>query len=216
MTPGPDAPDPLEPLRSRQWLAEARRKAIHLCFIVLPLDLLHEALPWPRGRRQFALLFLLLTVGAMALDLLRLHERRVRRFFRDFFGEMIREHESFSLLGSTYLLLASLLAIEIFPQPVAATALGFTVVGDAFGALVGRAYGRHRFFNKSLEGAAGCFVACLLWGAVAATTAHLPMGVVVAGALAATVVEMLPIPLDDNLGITLASGFLMKVLLSGA
>ena len=28
--------DPLEPLRSAQWLTEARRKAIHLSFIVLP------------------------------------------------------------------------------------------------------------------------------------------------------------------------------------
>ena len=31
---------------------------------------------------------------AMAVDLLRLHEQRVRTFFREFFGEMIREHES--------------------------------------------------------------------------------------------------------------------------
>ena len=78
-------------------------------------------------------------------------------------GEMIREHEAFSLLGSTYLLLASLLAIEIFPQPIAAAALGFTVLGDAFGALVGRAWGRHRILNKSLEGALGCLLAWLGW-----------------------------------------------------
>ena len=214
MTPAPAAPDPLEPLRSPQWLAEARRKAIHLLFIVLPIELLHETLPWPRGHRQFALLFAILTFAAMSLDVLRLHEQRVRQFFRGFFGEMIREHESFSLLGSTYLLLASLLAIEVFPQPVAAAALGFTVLGDAFGALVGRAYGRHRFFNKSLEGAAGCLVACLAWGAVVAASANVPAQVLVAGALMATVVEMLPIPLDDNLGITLASGFLMKLMLA--
>jgi dolichol kinase len=211
----PKPADPLEPLRRPQWLAEARRKAIHLGFVVLPLGLLHEFLPWPRGRAQFALLFVMLTVGAIAIDLLRLHDHRVRGFFRTFFGELIREHERFSLLGSTYLLLASLLAIEIFPQPVAAAALGFTVLGDALGALVGRAYGRHRFFNKSLEGAAGCLVACLLWGAYVAAVAHVPVPALVLGALVATVVEMLPIPLDDNLGITLASGFAMKLMLGG-
>ena len=211
MSSAPARPDPLEPLRSPQWIAEARRKAIHLCFIVLPLELVHEVLPWPRGHRQFEFLFMVLTVAAMAIDLLRLHEQRVRGFFSEFLGGMIREHEAFGLLGSTYLLLASLLAIAIFPQPIAAAALGYTVLGDAFGALVGRAIGRRKFFNKSLEGAAGCLSACLVWAAYVVAFAHVPAPVAVAGALAATVVEMLPIPLDDNLGITLAAGFVMKL-----
>lgn len=213
VNPRNPVPDPLEPLRRPQWLSEARRKAVHMAFIVLPLDLLHETLPWPRGRAQFALLFVLLTAGAMALDLLRLHDHRVKRFFREFFGEMIREHEAFGLLGSTYLLLASLLAIEIFPQPVAAAALGFTVLGDAMGALVGRAYGRHRFFNKSVEGALGCLAACALWSVYVHASGHVPVGVLAVGACVATAVEMLPIPLDDNLGITLAAGFAMKALM---
>jgi dolichol kinase len=210
--PAPLSADPLEPLRSPQWLSEARRKAIHLAFILLPLDLLHEVLPWPRGHRQFALLFVVLTVGAVAMDLLRIHENRVRRFFREFFGELIREHERFSLLGSTYLLLAALLAIEIFPQPVAAAALGFTVLGDAMGALVGRAWGKHRFFNKSLEGGLGCLLACCAWAGYVAWATPLTLPVLLAGALAATLVEILPIPLDDNLGITLGAGYVMKLL----
>lgn len=205
--------DPLKPLRSRQWLTEARRKAIHLSFIVLPLELLLEALPWPRGRAEFRVLFLVLTASAIAIDVLRIHERRVRTFFRQFFGEMIREHERLSLLGSTYLLLAALLSIELFPQPIAATAIGFTVLGDAFGALVGRAWGRHKVFNKSLEGGLGCLVACLLWVAFVTQVGGVPVHVAVAGAIVATVVEMLPIPLDDNLGITLASGYTMRLLM---
>lgn len=211
--PARTSPDPLEPLHRPEWLSEARRKAIHVGFLILPLDLLHEVLPWPRGRHQFELLFIVLTASAIGLDLLRLHENRVRRFFRDFFGELIREHERFSLLGSTYLLLAALLAIEIFPQPVAAAALGFTVLGDAMGALVGRGWGRHRVFNKSIEGAAGCFVACVAWASYVAYVSPLTLPVMVAGALVATLVEVLPIPLDDNLGITLASGYAMKLLL---
>ncbi len=204
--------DPLEPLRSPQWLTEARRKAIHLTFIVLPLELLLEVLPWPRTHREFRALFLALTAGAVALDVLRIHERRVRTFFRQFFGEMIREHERLSLLGSTYLLLAALISVEVFPQPLAAAALGFTVLGDAMGALVGKAYGRHKVFNKSFEGAAGCLLACLVWAAVVTQVAHVPWHITVAGAIAGTLVEMLPIPLDDNLGITLAAGYTMKLM----
>jgi dolichol kinase len=209
----PPAPnDPLEPLRSPGFLTEARRKAIHLGFIILPLELLYETLPWPRGRTEFRILFLALVVGAITIDLLRIHEQRVRQFFRQFFGEMIREHERFSLLGSTYLLIAALLSIEIFPRSVAAAALGFTVLGDAFAAMVGRAYGRHRLFNKSLEGGLGCLFACLAWGGFLVMGGRMEWQVALAGALVASLVELLPIPLDDNLGITLASGYAMKLL----
>jgi len=209
----PTAADPLRPLRSRPWLREARRKAIHVSFLVLPLQLWLEWLPWPRTRVEFRLLFLGLTVAAVALDVLRIHERRVRTFFRRFFGELIREHERMSLLGSSYLLLAALLAVELFPQPVAAAALGYTVLGDAMGALVGRAWGRHRVFNKSVEGGFGCLAACLAWAACMAGSGAVPWGVALAGALVATAVEILPIPLDDNLGITLAAGYAMRLLL---
>lgn len=204
--------DPLAPLRSRSWLSEAQRKAIHIGAVILPLGMLYEWLAWPRGRHQWALLLVVLTAIAVTIDVVRIHDHRVRIFFRRFFGELIREHESFNLLGSTYLLIASLLAVEIFPQPVAAAAIGFTVLGDGVAALVGKAWGRTRFFNKSLEGAAGGLVACLLWAAFLAGAGVLPWGVVVAGALVASLVELLPIPLDDNLGITLASGFLMRTL----
>jgi dolichol kinase len=205
---------PLEPLRSRQWLNEAQRKAVHLAFLVLPLDVLFELLPFPRGRAQWRLVLIALSVSAIAFDLLRIHEQRVKRFFQEFFGELIREHEEFSLMGSTYLLIASLLAIEMFPREIAAAAIGFTVLGDAFAAMVGKAWGRRPFFRKTLEGAAGGLVACVAWGAVLAALGALPFGVAMAGAVAASLIEFLPIPLDDNLGMTLVSGYVMKLLLS--
>jgi acyl phosphate:glycerol-3-phosphate acyltransferase len=201
-----------EPLTRKEWQAEARRKAIHLSFLVLPLVLLLEPLPWPRSRGEFRILFLVLTATAIALDVLRIHERRVRTIFRRFFGELIRQHEALSLLGSTYLLLAALIAIEVFPQPIAAVALGFTVLGDAASALVGRAWGRHKLFGKSWEGTLGCLVTCLAWAACVTHAAGLPLQITVAGAFVATLVEVLPIPLDDNLGITLAAGYTMKLM----
>jgi dolichol kinase len=206
-------PDPLAPLRTRSWLNEAQRKAIHIASLILPLGILYEWLPWPRGRAEWRWFLITLTVVAVTIDLLRIHEDRVRRFFRDFFGEMIREHEAFSLLGSTYLLLAALLAIEIFPRTAAGAALGFTVLGDGFAALVGKAWGRHRFFNKTLEGALGGCAACLAWAVLLASAGFLPWSVVIPGALTASLVEVLPIPLDDNLGMTLASGYVMKLLI---
>lgn len=211
-TAPPPSQDPLAPLRSTEWLSEAHRKAIHIACIVLPLGLLFEWLPWPRGRLEWRWFLIALTLVAIALDVVRIHDHRVKRFFGRFFGGLIREHEQFNLLGSTYLLIAALLAVEIFPQRVAAAALGFTVLGDGVAALVGRGWGRRRFFKKSLEGALGGLVACLAWAALLAGAGLLPWGVVLTGALVASLVELLPIPLDDNLGITLFAGYAMRLL----
>jgi len=212
----PPASDPLAPLRSPGWISEAQRKALHVSFILLPLELLFEVLPWPRGRGQWRLALMACVGLAVIVDMVRIHDNRVKRFFTRFFGEMIREHEQFNLLGSTYLLIAALLAVELFPRPMAAAAIGFTVLGDGFAAVVGRGWGRTRFFGKSLEGALGGLTACLAWAAWLALSGHLPWHVVVAGALAASLVEILPIPLDDNLGITLVAGYVMKLIWSPA
>jgi len=200
------------PLADRGWLTEARRKAIHLAFILLPLDILHGWLPWPRSTSSWRLVLLLCVLVAVVIDVIRIHEHRVRQWFKSFLGGMIREHERFNLLGSTYLLIAALLALEIFPRPIAAAALGFTVLGDGFAALAGRAYGRTRFFGKSLEGYAAGLLACLAWGTYLVLAGHASWSVVLVGALVASLVELLPIPLDDNLAVTLSAGYAMKLL----
>jgi len=208
---GPSS-DPLEPLRSPGFLIELRRKAIHLAFVLLPLALLHDWLPWPRSHGEWALLLLAAAAAAAIVDLMRLHDRRVKGLVMRYFGPLIRKHEKQNLLGSTYLLLAALLAFEIFPRPIAAAAIGMTVLGDGVAAIVGKAYGRTPIFSKSVEGAVGGLAACGLWAGYLVVGGHLPWYVAVSGALAASLIELLPIPLDDNLGMTLVSGYVMKLL----
>ena len=222
MTPRPSSPGPSGPpparegfvafLRRQSWFTEGQRKIVHLAFILLPLELLHEVLPWPRGRAAWSLLLFAAVAFAVLIDLFRIHDRRVKRLFGQLVGQLLREHEEFNLLGSTYLLMAALLAVGLFDRPLAAAALGFTVLGDGVAALAGKAWGRHRLFNKTLEGAAGGFAACLAWATYVHFTAGLPWEVVLIGALVASLVELLPIPLDDNLGITLFAGYAMKLL----
>ena len=183
--------------------------------MILPLGLLYEWLPWPRGKSQWTRFLIALTLAAFVIDLVRLHHGRARRWFLAVFRELIRRHERSQLLGSTYLLLAALLAVEIFPRPIAAAAVGFTVLGDGVAALVGRAWGRPRLFGKSLEGTGAGLAACLAWAAFLETTGFVDWRVALTGALVASLVELLPIPLDDNLGVTLFSGYAMK-LLTGA
>ncbi len=185
-------------------LPELQRKAIHLTFILIPLIYHYELLSKPFIVRGL----LVATLLSILFELARLHDARVRRFFTQFFRDLIRTHEHKQLLGSTYLLIASVITIEIFSEPIAVSALGALILGDTAAALVGKTLGRKRFFGKSLEGSAACFIVSFLfaWGVVGVDAQTAAIGM-----LAATLFELLPIPLDDNFRIPLSAGFVMKI-----
>jgi dolichol kinase len=201
-----------EGLTARGYLHELGRKAIHLTFVLLPLQMLYDVLPWPRTNAHFRLFLLALGIVFLAIDWLRVHDRRFRVLFRHFFSGMLREHEAVTLLGSSYLVLAAIIAVSVFPRPVAAAALGFTILGDAVAAMVGKGWGRIPLYGKTLEGALAGLAACVAWGALVHAATGLPWDVVIAGALTASLIELLPIPMDDNLGMTLMAAFAMHFL----
>jgi dolichol kinase len=183
------------------WGQELRRKAIHLSALAIP-----AAVYW-LPRRPVVLGLLLLTVGFLIAELLRLGHRSARNVFSRLFGSLIRDHEDASLTGSTFFLVGSLLTVCVFRTAVAVAALCFLILGDSVAALVGRSLGKTRLLGgKTLEGAAANFIVCFAVG-----TILLPLPLAAIGALATAVVELLPIPLDDNLRIPLAAGAAIEV-----
>ncbi len=195
---------------------ELRRKSIHLASIGIPIA--YYFVPRTASTRILLGVFLVLLI----IDLIRLQTPRYRWLVRQFLGDILRGHESRDLLASTYLILASLLTLYIVPQKQAAIcALAFMVVGDTAAALVGRRWGRTRFFGKSLEGSTAFFISCVAAGAIVLqlpppaehAIPALTWPVMLAGAFFATVFEALPIPLDDNFSVPLAAGIAMMTLL---
>ena len=186
-------------------MPEVRRKAIHLSFILVPLIYLYDLLPKAIIVRGL----LLAVLVSIVFELARLHDARVRFFVSRMFRDLVRRHEQKQLLGSTYLLIAAVLTIELFSKEVAVAALGALVLGDTAAALVGKTIGKHRVLGKTIEGSLGCFLVSF---AFAWIVVGLPVGIAAAGALTAAVFELLPIPLDDNFRIPLSMGFVMKVL----
>jgi len=186
-------------------LPEIRRKAIHLSFILVPLIYLYDVLP-----RPFIVRGLLAAVlVSFVFELFRLHDARVRFLVSRFFRDLVRRHEAKQLLGSTYLLIAAVLTIELFSKEIAVSALGALVLGDTAAALVGKTIGRVRVLGKTLEGSIACFVVSFLfaWGVVG-----MEAWLAACGALTATLFELLPVPLDDNFRIPLSAGYVMKIL----
>ena len=185
----------------RRVRREAPRKAIHLTSIAIPLGILH--LPLETARRTLAIL----AVALLVADVAKIHQPRLRSLFIAFFGPLIRRHEHTGITSSTYMIVSALLATYLFSPPEAAGALVFLILGDTMAAIVGMAWGRTPLFGKTLEGSLAGFVA----GAVgaAALVPALPLHAVALGALTASLVEVLPIPVDDNFRIPLLAGLVL-------
>jgi glycerol-3-phosphate acyltransferase PlsY len=191
-------PDDAETPPAAQTLtAELQRKSFHLAMIAVPVWV-YLMPPTP------ALLGLILaTFVTVAVDLLRLSDHRLRSFFLRLFRSLIRPHEQEHLLGSTHYMIAALLSVIVFDHGVAIAALAFLVLGDAAAAIVGKRFG------KSPQGSIACFVVCLAVGVPLLGSTQ----VALIGALAATLAEALPSPLDDNMRVPIFSGIVMQLAL---
>lgn len=180
---------------------ELERKSVHLVAMAIPLGC--RFLP----RSVMMPVLLGLSVVMLAIEFARLENRRFAHVFTRFFGSVVREHESFTFTGSTFVLVGSLCTYYLFDRHIAAAALSFLILGDSAAAIVGRAFGSFRLFGKSFEGFTANVVVSWLIGIV-----FVSPWLAAYGAVTAAIVEFLPIPLDDNLRIPLVSGAVMTLL----
>ncbi len=195
---------------------EFKRKAIHLFALCIPIG--YFFLP-----RPLSLMILgPFVAGSVVMDIVRLRKLPLHGFLNRLLGPILREHEGADFAGSSYILSASFLSILLFHKSVAVAAISFIILGDIAAALVGRRFGKIRFgyslarsnasgnSRKSLEGSLSCLFVCLL---VAVLVPHLPLWIGVAGAVVASGVEGVTLPINDNFSVPLISGLCMQILL---
>ncbi|MFQ6121561.1 MAG: diacylglycerol/polyprenol kinase family protein [Dehalococcoidales bacterium] len=163
-------------------------------------------------------LVLLVALGAVtfvfvAFEFLRLRAPGINRWFCLFFQPLLRGDEASRLTGASYILIASLVAFLVFPRDIAVLALCFLAVGDAVATIVGKYIGKKRLLGKTLEGDIACFASCLVIGLV---FYHAGFSIrwltTLAGSVSATIVEAVPLPINDNLTIPLFAGLVMTVM----
>jgi len=174
-----------------------------------------------------------ITIAALILDIVRLRSPRVNRRFVISFRPLLREREFSTLNGSTYFLIAASIVFIFVDKSIAAIALAFVAVGDPVAGMVGERWGKPRVIaeernfseaprfprnlrfrvmrGKSLEGSSACFGACLVVGVILAAVTNVALWVIVVGAISATVIEFLPLPVNDNLSIPLVSAGVMSL-----
>jgi len=146
---------------------------------------------------------------ALVIEFLRKRSGWINQFFNRYLNFMLKTDEMDGIwTGATWVFLGSLITIVVFPKPLAILALLYMCFGDTVAALVGKAWGRLRFGEKSLEGFLSGLAVCFV---IAWFFPELSWPVRSIGAIMAMSVEILPIPIDDNLRIPVFSGAAMTL-----
>ena len=149
----------------------------------------------------------------LAFEFVRFRAPGINRWFFSFFKPLLREKEASRLTGTSYILIASLIAFLVFQRDIAVLALSFLAVGDAMATMVGERIGKRRLLGKTLEGDLACFISCLAIGFVFYYAGlNIPLLVILVGSVGATIVEAIPLPINDNLTMPLFVGVVMTVM----
>jgi dolichol kinase len=191
---------------------EIARKGIHLFSLSIPIIYFFIS-------RQLALCLLLpITTLFIVIDTARYFIPTVARWFYYWFGWLLRRHETDvtnkRLSGASHVLISASLCVLCFPKIIAINAFTILIISDTASALIGRRFGKHRFLAKSLEGSSAFFISAVIVIIVSPKIDSLPMEYFI-GIIAAaigTVVEALPIKIDDNLSIPITVGFALWAL----
>lgn len=128
--------------------------------------------------------------------------------FNHFSKYVLRAEEQLKESAQVPYLMGILLTILSFPKPVAISGILTLAIADPLSALIGIRFGKNRIVaHKSLEGSAAFFAATLLSVVVAFSTFHSQqadihlVGLSLFVAFLASLFEMIPIKIDDNLTI---------------
>jgi dolichol kinase len=158
-----------------------------------------------------SVLGLALLVEAARLKLPAFNEKVVRVW-----SPFMRENELKRMSGMPYYIAASLLAIAIFPKPVAILSILYLACGDPIASLFGIVYGHKSIrltSGKSLIGTAAGVITCAIVTFVflkaIAVSGPALFVLPIVGGLAGGMAELLPIDIDDNFTIPVASGFVL-------
>ena len=186
--------------------SEYFRKIIHIFNLVIPFTYLF----FLESRFQALRILVPLTLFAIVLEYLRVRSAVIKKIFNNFLKSMLRIHEmDGKYTGATWVFISSTLTIAIFPKEIAIISLVYMSLGDTIAGLVGRKFGKMKFYNKTIEGSLAGLIVCLLSGYLVQLT--LPLVIVFSGAFAAMFIELLPMPIDDNLSVPLFAGTIMVI-----
>ncbi len=171
------------------------------------------------GRERALVAYAVLFCIVLAADSVRLNVPAINRFIYTRLPSFIRKNEENKLTGTPAYVAGIGLSLFLFPASIATAAVCFLACGDVAATTFGERFGKTKIGDKSLEGSIAFVIAAVAAGFLlplaGVSVSH---GIIFLGAIAAAGVELLPLGLNDNLVIPLASGGVMLLVsrLTGA
>lgn len=155
----------------------------------------------------------------MLIDIFRIRYEPLKVFYLKYAKPILRGHEFDNdksvFTGATYITLAFLICVIIFPKPLAITAMFVATICDSMAAIVGKSRGRHFISSKTLEGSLAFFlsgvVIILLTPKVTDSWAEYYIGFI--AVFLSSIFELIPLKLDDNFSIPVFFGLVYLVLM---
>lgn len=160
-----------------------------------------------------------MTLTSLLIDVLMHYHPATRRIMHRLVGKMLRPHEVtaevFRLTGASWVLIAATLTFLLFPMVISTTAFTVLIVSDTAAALIGRRFGKRRFFDKSLIGTTFFILTAIGVTAVYQSIFQAGPWFLVSGAVASIVCGIIEaasirLKLDDN--ISIPSSFALTML----
>jgi glycerol-3-phosphate acyltransferase PlsY len=155
-----------------------------------------------------------LTAIALSLEIARFSRPALNNWLFALLAPPLREEERRGVSGATYFAMACLLTALAFRWDVAVAAVVFVALGDPAATVVGVWKGGLKLWGRSLLGDAACLVVCIGAGILVASFLDgLSLTAALLGATAATILQALPLPINDNVTIPVGSAAVMTLTL---
>lgn len=166
------------------------------------------------GRRNALVCYGLLFMVVLAVDITRLRVPAFNQFIQTRLSSFIRKNEANKITGTAPYVLGIGLTLLFYRTDIATAAICFLAFGDVAATTVGERYGRTKIVgDKSLEGTLAFAVIAVASGlALTVAGVRLAPGLIVAGAMVAAGVELVPLRVNDNLVIPVVSGGAMELI----
>tara|TARA_X000001036_G_C20345550_1_gene670365 strand:- start:110 stop:703 length:594 start_codon:yes stop_codon:yes gene_type:complete len=185
-------------------IRETSRKAIHIFNIIIPLSHIYIF----KNKIDMIIFLSAMVIFCFFIEILRNQNSFISKIFQKYLFYMMRSFEKQgSLTGSTWVFVGALVTIILVPRPFCLLALFFLAFGDTLAALVGMKFPFMKIGSKTLSGSLACFIVCLLIGLI--FNFEISLEIILIGAFAATIAELISIKINDNISIPLLSGCAM-------
>lgn len=148
----------------------------------------------------------------IALDIFRFLHKQTNILLTEKTKAIFRKGEEKKFSSMTIFLLSTFIIVLFFDIEIAIASLVFLVFGDMFGKIFGLAYGRHKIFEKTLEGTLAYIGSVIIFGFILYTSIDIALIILISGGIAAPLIELLPIGINDNFTVPIISGAVMTAI----